>query len=157
MQIKCFTVGAFQVNTYLIQDEATGISAIIDTGDDNELVVHLQALQPQANIKKILLTHGHLDHAGALVQLQQAFDVLTYLPRLEKPLFETLPVQGDWFGAPDMNRPCGRIDNWVDDGDVIMLGQTKLNFISTPSHTLVKDVTMMITIYSLEIHCLLAV
>ncbi|MFW5451020.1 MAG: MBL fold metallo-hydrolase [Methylophagaceae bacterium] len=135
MEIKCFTVGAFQVNTYLVRDEASGECAIIDTGDDGELVQHLLEQQSQPNIQKILLTHGHLDHAGALIQLQQDFDCPTYLPRLEKPLFETLPEQGDWFGAPHMNRPCGRIDNWVDDGDVIMLGESKLSFISTPGHT----------------------
>jgi glyoxylase-like metal-dependent hydrolase (beta-lactamase superfamily II) len=67
--------------------------------------------------------------------LQQAFDVPTYLPRLEQPMFETLPQQGDWFGAPHMNRPCGRIDHYVDDGDIIRLGETTLHFISTPGHT----------------------
>jgi glyoxylase-like metal-dependent hydrolase (beta-lactamase superfamily II) len=83
----------------------------------------------------ILLTHGHVDHAGALMLLQQVYDVPTYLPRLEKPLFETLPEQGDWFGAPQMNRPCGRIDHWLEDGDTIQLGETSLHFISTPGHT----------------------
>lgn len=135
MHIRCITVGAFQVNTYLITDEATGDAAIVDTGETSELVDNLLALNPQPNIKMILLTHGHLDHAGALVKLQQAFDVPTYLPRLERPLFDTLPQQGDWFGAPHMNRPCGRIDHYVDDGDKIQLGDTTLSFISTPGHT----------------------
>ena len=135
MEIKCFTVGAFQVNTYLVKDEATGQCAIIDTGESGELVERLQALLPAPDIRMILLTHAHLDHAGALKQLQQFIDVPTYLPRLEQPLFEALPRQGDWFGAPHMNRPCGRIDSWLDDGDVIDLGQTQLHFISTPGHT----------------------
>jgi glyoxylase-like metal-dependent hydrolase (beta-lactamase superfamily II) len=34
-----------------------------------------------------------------------------------------------------MNRPCGRIDHWLDDGDQIQLGETTLHFISTPGHT----------------------
>ncbi len=135
MEIKCLTVGAFQVNTYLIKDVATGACAIIDTGENDDLVECLQALQPKPDIQMILLTHAHLDHAGSLVSLQQVFDVPTYLPRLELPLFETLPEQGTWFGAPHMNRPCGRIDHLVDDGDVIELGQTALHFISTPGHT----------------------
>lgn len=135
MEISCFTVGAFQVNTYLLKDEATGICAIVDTGEGDALIQQLQALQPVPDIQMILLTHGHLDHAGSLVPLQQAFDVPTYLPRLEQPLFETLPQQGDWFGAPHMNRPCGRIDHWLNDGDMIELGQTQIHFISTPGHT----------------------
>lgn len=135
MEIKCFTVGAFQVNTYLIKDEATGKCAIIDTGESDALVQCLQGLDAIPDIQMILLTHGHLDHAGSLLALQHAFDVPTYLPRLELPMFETLPKQGDWFGAPQMNRPCGRIDHFVDDGDVIELGKTSLKFISTPGHT----------------------
>ena len=135
LDVSCFTVGAFQVNTYLIKDRVTGACAIIDTGESDELVHKLQALQPIPDIQMILLTHGHLDHAGALVVLQQAFDVSTYLPRLEQSLFETLPEQGDWFGASEMNRPCGRIDKLLDDGDSIKLGETELHFISTPGHT----------------------
>lgn len=135
MEIQCMTVGAFSVNTYLVRDEATGQAAIIDTGETAEQAKYLLSLQPPPDIQMILLTHGHLDHAGALTRLQQAFDVDTYLPRLEKPLFDTLPQQGDWFGAPHMNRPCGRIDHWLDDGDTIQLGETTLHFISTPGHT----------------------
>ena len=41
MQIQCFTVGNFQVNTYLLTDETTGRSAIIDTGETDELVRRL--------------------------------------------------------------------------------------------------------------------
>ncbi len=135
MQVSCFTVGNFQVNTYLITDEATGQSAIVDTGETRELVQRLQALDPAPDVRMILLTHGHLDHAGALSFLQEAWDVPTYLPRDEKPLFDTLPMQGTMFGMPHLDRPCGRIDHWIDDGFSIELGETTLRFLSTPGHT----------------------
>ncbi|MEC7983509.1 MAG: MBL fold metallo-hydrolase [Myxococcota bacterium] len=133
MKVECFTVGMFAVNTYLVTDEATGLSAIIDTGESDELVRRLKARKP--NIAMILLTHAHIDHAGALSLLQKEWDVPTYMPRLERPLFETLPMQGTMFGMPSLNRPCGRIDHEVDDGDFVMLGETKLSFFSTPGHT----------------------
>jgi glyoxylase-like metal-dependent hydrolase (beta-lactamase superfamily II) len=135
MHVRCFTVGLFQVNTYLLTDEATGVSAIVDTGESGELVEHLSALDPAPDVRMILLTHAHIDHAGALVDLQQRFDVPTYCPRLERPLFETLPVQGRMFGMPSLDRPCGRIDHWVDDGFTVQLGETTLRFLSTPGHT----------------------
>jgi len=135
MEIQCFTVGAFQVNTYLLKDSASGKCTIIDTGESEELIQHLLALVPIPNIDSILLTHGHLDHAGALVSLQTKFNVTTYLPRLEKPLFDTLPKQGDWFGSPHMNRPCGRIDHFLEDGEQVHIGESALTFISTPGHT----------------------
>ena len=135
MQVQCFTVGNFSVNTYLITDDVTGVSAIIDTGETTELRTRLKQLDPQPNIEMILLTHGHLDHAGALGVLQEEWDVPTYLPRKERVLFDTLPFQGTMFGMPHLNRPCGRVDHEIDDGFEIMLGETKLSFISTPGHT----------------------
>ena len=135
MQIQCFTVGMFQVNTYLVTDEATGQSAVIDTGESDELVRRLQALHPAPDIRYLLLTHAHIDHAGALPLLQQVWDVPTVMPKDELPLFETLPMQGTMFGMPHLDRPCGRIDHWVDDGDTVQLGETTLRFLSTPGHT----------------------
>lgn len=135
MNIECFTVGLFQVNTYLVRDEASGTCAVIDTGESDELVRRLEALDPRPDVRAILLTHGHVDHAGALVTLQQHFDAPTYLPALERPLFEALPSQGDWFGMPQLNRRCGRIDHEVEDGASVTLGGTTLHFLSTPGHT----------------------
>ncbi len=135
MKIHCFTVGAFQVNTYLLQDEETGQCAIVDTGEGDELIAHLRAMEPVPDIVAILLTHAHVDHAGGLAFLQYELDAPTYLPKLEKPMFDTLPYQGDWFGMPELNRPCGRIDHWIDDGATIQLGRHTLHFISTPGHT----------------------
>lgn len=135
MIIECITVGMFQVNTYLVTDEATGASAIVDTGESPQLANILAARTPRPQVEAILLTHGHIDHAGALPGLQAIWDVPTYLGRLERPLFEALPMQGDWFGMPQLNRPCGRIDHWIEDGAKITLGATTLRFLSTPGHT----------------------
>lgn len=135
MNVQCFTVGAFQVNAYLVSDPATGASAIIDTGETREVITRLQALPEPPDIQMILLTHTHLDHAGALSYIQEVWDVPTYMPRDDKPLFVTLPMQGTMFGAPHLNRPCGRIDHEVVDGDTVQLGETTLRFLATPGHT----------------------
>jgi glyoxylase-like metal-dependent hydrolase (beta-lactamase superfamily II) len=135
MDVRCFTVGLFQVNTYLIRDPKTGACAVVDTGEGDELPRRLQALSPPPDVQAILLTHAHVDHAGGLVYLQEAFDVPTYLPTLERPLFDSLPRQGEWFGMPELNRPCGRVDHHVNDGDTIALGSLTLHFLATPGHT----------------------
>ena len=135
MQVECFTVGAFQVNTYLITDPETKQSAIVDTGETRELLEALAAREEKPDVRMILLTHGHLDHAGALAWLQEVYDVPTYLPRAERPLFDTLPMQGRMFGMPHLDRTCGRVDVDVEDGDEVQLGATTVRFLSTPGHT----------------------
>lgn len=136
MQLECFTVGMFQVNTYLVRCPNTGCAALVDTGETQELVDRVQQRHPGLEISTILLTHGHVDHAGALPLLQQAWpNAVTYLPRAEWPLFSALPQQGDWFGMPSLNRSCGRIDKELQDGDTVTIGDLVLHFISTPGHT----------------------
>ncbi len=137
MKIRCFTVGVFQVNTYLLTDEATGQSAIVDTGESDELLRHLERLERQGalELSAILLTHTHIDHAGSLALLQERFEVPTYCPKDDQPLYETLPIQGSMFGMPHLNRPKGRVDHWIEDGAEIQLGETTLRFLSTPGHT----------------------
>ena len=39
------------------------------------------------------------------------------------------------FGMPHLDRPCGRIDHEVVDGDSVLLGEMTLRFLSTPGHT----------------------
>ena len=135
MRIERMTVGVFQVNTWLITDESSGLSALVDTGEGEDVRAQLQAMEG-LQLAHILLTHAHLDHAGALADIQEAFPgATTWLPEDEKPLFHTLPMQGTMFGMPHLDRPCGRIDQFVHGGDTVQMGELTFTFVPTPGHT----------------------
>jgi hydroxyacylglutathione hydrolase len=135
MQIRTLAVGQFQANCFLITCPTTGASAVVDVGEDASLQQRLGAMDPLPRLEAILLTHAHIDHAGGLLELQQAFDAPTWIGADERPMFETLPQQGNWFGMPALNRPCGRIDHWAQDGDVVRVGSLELTVLGTPGHS----------------------
>ena len=137
MKVRCLTLGSFQVNAYLLEDPATGACAVVDTGEGPQLAHALASMTPRPNLQAILLTHAHFDHAGGLADLQQEFpEAVTWLPALERPMFDALPQQGSLlFGMPDFDRPCGRIDRETQDGETVDVGPLRFKFLSTPGHT----------------------
>ena len=138
MKVRCITLGSFQVNAYLLENPVTGHCAVVDTGEGPQLARVLADLQPRPKLCAILLTHAHFDHAGGLADLQKAFpEARTWLPALERPMFDLLPQQGSLlFGMANFDRVPGRIDQEIRDGETINLGdEWNLHFLSTPGHS----------------------
>ena len=82
-ELRIKQVGPWPMNTYLIVCEETGASAIVDPGADaDEILENVRGTR----IEKILLTHAHGDHVGALEEVKVATGVPVYhILRMLKP------------------------------------------------------------------------
>jgi len=105
----------------------------VDPGGDLELI--LDELKRQgAELEKILLTHGHIDHAGGAGELAQRLGVPIEGPQREESFWiDQLVAQSHNFGFPSA-RPFTPT-RWLEDGDTVTIGKETLQVLHTPGHT----------------------
>ena len=99
MEFTILPVTPYQQNCSLVWDEA-GHAALIDPGGEAERLLAEVAARG-LTLEKILLTHGHLDHVGAAVELRDALGVSLIGPQREEQFWlDLLPQQAELFGFP---------------------------------------------------------
>ncbi len=108
-------------------------AAVIDPGGDVPLI--LQALNEQGvTAEKILLTHGHFDHAGGALELSGILDVPIIGPQKEDAFWlagiEKAELEYGLAGGRNVTP-----DEWLEDGDKVELGELVLDVLHTPGHT----------------------
>ncbi len=118
----------FSSNIYIIQN---GYLSIIDPGNDYTAFMDLFALGfKPPDIKKIFLTHGHIDHVGGAIELFRGYRGYQNLD-LEVILHEAGPLQ-----FKQMARELGCRLTEVRGGETIELSGFEFEVIHTPGHTL---------------------
>lgn len=131
MKIECFVVGSLGTNCYLLTDEKTGLSAVIDPGAVSEPL--LSAVKSAGNIQLILLTHGHFDHIGAAGKLKNLTGAsMAILQQDALFLSDNQLNLSAFFSQPLEPLQPDRI---LHDGDTIQLGELVLSVLHTPGHT----------------------
>ena len=126
------SVTLFEQNASILYCDETNKCAIVDPGGDIELLLKISKdnnLIPE----KILLTHGHIDHAGGATELAEILGIEIHGPHIEdKFLLDGLQEQGQMFGLPSKN--C-QPDLWLKEGDTVKVGEEKLDVYFCPGHT----------------------
>ena len=113
-ELRLKQVGPWPMNTYLVVCTETGASAIVDPGADaGAILEHAQ----DTKVEKILLTHAHADHVGALEEVKVAPGAPVYLHPADAKVFSIA------YDVP------------LADGDLISVGNLKLKAIYAPGHT----------------------
>lgn len=133
MQHHIFPVTAFQQNCTLLWCEKTRQAAIVDPGGEvDRIIAALQqaALEPAL----ILVTHGHIDHAGGAAELAERLHIPIDGPhQADQFWIQNMDKQGSLFGVGG-----GRSfdpDHWLNEGDRVNFGEVELSVLHTPGHT----------------------
>jgi len=129
MFLKKIIVGDLEENCYVIADEKTGNSLIIDPGDDHERIqgfIDKNKLTPRF----IINTHGHADHIGA----DDKFNLPVYIHKLDAQCLSDPSRNLSYFTGTPFGLLIPKV-NLLENGDIIKLDSLSLEVLHTPGHT----------------------
>jgi hydroxyacylglutathione hydrolase len=133
MDYRILPVTPFAQNCTLLWCEKTMKGAIVDPGGDLDDLI-AAAAKLGVTLEKILLTHGHIDHAGGTADLAARLSLPVEGPQREDAFWiDQLPNQSRMFGFP--HSAAFQPDRWLDDGDTVTVGEETLEVLHTPGHT----------------------
>ena len=126
-------VTPFQQNCTLLWCSQTMKAAVVDPGGDLPVIRDAIA-KMGVTVEKILITHGHIDHAAGAAQLAQELGVPVEGPhKADEFLLQQLPERGVQFGILDARVLTP--DRWLDQGDQVHVGQLTFDILHCPGHS----------------------
>ena len=133
LSVAIVPVTAFAQNCTVVMCNNTKKAAITDPGGDTDRILE-QLKAMDAVPEKILLTHGHIDHAGASKELARILNIPIIGPH-HADLFwlQGLTQQAAMFNFKQVE--SFEPDQWLEDGDEVSVGDVTLQVIHAPGHT----------------------
>ena len=133
LKASIIPVTPFQQNCVLVWDDQTMEATVIDPGGD---VARIEAeiAARGVTLKQILLTHGHIDHAGGADELREKTGIPVTGPhRADAILLDHLEQQGrtyDIRGARNLVP-----DAWLEEGAQVTIGRVTFDVLHCPGHS----------------------
>jgi hydroxyacylglutathione hydrolase len=132
-RIAIVPVTPFRQNCSIVFNDQTKRGAVVDPGGEVSSI--LQAIkQTGVTIEKILITHGHIDHAGGAAELREKLDVRIEGPNKEDDfLLQSLPETGAQYGMLDARVVTP--DRWLSEGDMVEVAGFEFRVVEAPGHS----------------------
>ncbi len=132
MEIETIPVGPLQVNCYIISDPDSLEAIIIDPGSEaDRLIAHIE--KQKLNLKSIINTHCHIDHAAEAKTIQEHFNIPFLIHENELPLLDTLKASGGMFGITVAGTPS--TSDFLQQDQTIFIGKYEGKILFTPGHS----------------------
>ena len=133
MKYAVVPVTPFQQNCSVVWDETTMAGAVVDPGGDLDRIAQGIA-QAGIEVEKILLTHGHIDHAGGAAELKERLGVPIEGPHsADLFLLQHLAETGRSYGIAGARNVTP--DRWLEEGDEVTIGAATFRVLHCPGHS----------------------
>ena len=136
IQIKKFTFNLFSENTFVLWDDESKETAIVDPGcsdpsEEKELESFIS--DNNLNVKYLINTHCHIDHILGCEFVKNKYDPTYLAPELDIPLLQNAKMQASFVG---MDFSISILpDEYLNEDKKLYLGKSELSFLFTPGHT----------------------
>jgi glyoxylase-like metal-dependent hydrolase (beta-lactamase superfamily II) len=130
--VRAFTVGPVQENSYIVRaDAAARRAVIVDPGEEpDRLLASAEALGVE--IEAILITHCHFDHIGAVAPVARATGAEVYCPVIERPvLADVMSWVPPGFGPFESYEA----EHTLAGGERLSLAGLDIDVVFTPGHS----------------------
>lgn len=131
LENRTLRLGPLDNGVFVITDPVSRETAIVDVGFEPERVIEL-VRRESLPVRWLLGTHAHYDHVAGMLAVQQAVGGVYALHPLDRPLLETVSLQGSMFGFPSADVP--KVGLELADGMKIELGDQLLDVLFVPGH-----------------------
>jgi len=128
MKIKKMSVGMYAANCYILIEEESKMGCIVDPGGDADFILE-EIKKSNIDVKFILLTHGHIDHVGAVSTIKDKFNTPVHISKEDKELMKKNQMVFGQMWKETLE------DKEIKDEDILELGNLKIKCIATPGHT----------------------
>ena len=133
LKLAIVPVTPFEQNCSILICDQTNEAAIVDPGGDLDKILDT-VKELGVHVKKIWITHGHLDHCSGAQELAEKLNVPIEGPQKEEQFWiDQLPEQSQRFGFG--HAKIFTPDRWLDDGDQVTIGKEIFDVYHCPGHT----------------------
>lgn len=136
IQVQKFTFNLFSENTFILWDDESLESAIVDPGcsdSSEELILESFIIENNLKTKYLINTHCHIDHILGCEFVKNKFNPIYLAPELDIPLIQNAKMQASFVGMDFSTSLLP--DELLSEDKNLFLGDFELTFLFTPGHT----------------------